>query len=234
MAHSLIPAKPPHLTLPSSSCPKVAPQHLFVKFSASPRRRSISVARVMQSSGVDGTKSSKEDPKETNSNAAPVQPSGRGLPLPNIPIWARWVLGSIVCLALPFYKRILRIEDGVEKAAETILKTVEKVAEITEEIASDVADVLPGDGRLKEEVLKIENIADQIDKDAEKAEAFLHKVDQIEEEVGALVEPIIEKGELIGKENQAEKEAEEREIPTDKEANPSTAQSKDTGETSDK
>ena len=66
--------------------------------------------------------------------------------------------------------------DGVEKAAETILKTVEKVAEITEEIASDVADVLPGDGRLKEEVLKIENIADQIDKDAEKAEAFLHKV----------------------------------------------------------
>lgn len=65
--------------------------------------------------------------------------------------------------------------DGLEKAAETVLETVEKVAEITEEIASDVADVLPG-GSLKEQALKIEAIADQIDKDAEKAEAFLHKV----------------------------------------------------------
>ncbi|KAG1342315.1 hypothetical protein COCNU_05G005440 [Cocos nucifera] len=182
----------------------------------------------MQSSGVDGTKSSEEGAKETNSNAGRVKPSGRGLPLPNIPIWARWVLGSIVCLALPYYKRILRIEDGVEKAAETILETVEKVAEITEEIASDVADALPGGTSLKEAALKIENIADQIDKDAEKAEAFLHKVDQIEEQVDALVEPIIEKGELIEKEIQAEREVEEREIPADKEANPST------GETSDK
>lgn len=63
MAHSLIPAKPPHLPFPSSSCPKVAPHHLFIKISASPQWRSISVARAMQSSGVDGTEPSKEDIK---------------------------------------------------------------------------------------------------------------------------------------------------------------------------
>ncbi|XP_008775877.1 uncharacterized protein LOC103696122 [Phoenix dactylifera] len=234
MAHSLIPAKPPSLTLPSSSCPKVAPHRLFIKISAPPRRHSISVARAMQSSGVDGTKSSKEDGKKTDSNAGPVQPSGRGLPLPNIPVWARWMLGSIFCVALPFYRRILRLEDGVEKAAETVIETVEKVAEITEKIASDVADALPGDGRLKEVALKIEDIADHVDQDAEKAEAFLQKVDQIEEEVDALVEPIIEKEELVEEKIQAEKEAKEREIPADKGANPGTAQSEDTGETSDK
>lgn len=48
------------------------------------------------------------------------------------------------------------------------------------------------------------------------------------------MEPVIEKGELIEKDIQAEKEAKEGEMPADKEANPSTSQSKDTGETSDR
>lgn len=122
----------------------------------------------------------------------------------------------------------------MEKAAETALETIEKVAEFTEKIASDVADALPGDGRLKKAALKIEAIADQVDNDAEKAEALLHKVDQIEEKVDELMEPIIDKGEDREKEIQGEKEAKEEEIKADKEANPSTAQSKATGETSDK
>ncbi|XP_039127742.1 uncharacterized protein LOC120263830 isoform X2 [Dioscorea cayenensis subsp. rotundata] len=106
---------------------------------------------------------------------------------------ARWALGALVCLALPFYKRILRIEDGLEKTVETVVEGVEKAAETTEKIASDIANALP-EGKLKQVVLEVENIAEQIDDGAEKIEEFLDKVEKIEDKVEDLVEPITEEG----------------------------------------
>lgn len=53
---------------------------------------------------------------------------------------------------------------------------MEKVAETAEKVASDIAHALPDNSELKEEVMEIVGIADKVDKDAEKAEEFIHKV----------------------------------------------------------
>lgn len=71
---------------------------------------------------------------------------------------------------------MLHLLDKVEKTAETAIEVIEKVSEVTEKVASDVANALPGDGNIKEAALKIEKIAEEVDKDAGKAEAILHKV----------------------------------------------------------
>ncbi|KAJ0984621.1 hypothetical protein J5N97_002977 [Dioscorea zingiberensis] len=104
----------------------------------------------------------------------------------------KWVLGSILLLTVPFYKRILKIGDRVEKTAENMVEIVEKVAEETEKIGSDVAGALP-DGNLKQEALEVEKFAEEVDNDAKIVEVFLHKVDKIKEELEELVEPNIEK-----------------------------------------
>nr|CAD1826311.1 unnamed protein product [Ananas comosus var. bracteatus] len=149
---------------------------------------------------------------------------------------ARWVLGTIFCVAIPLYKRMRRIEEKVEKTAETAIEVIEKVSEVTEKVASDVANALPGDGNIKEAALKIEKIAEEVDKDAEKAEAILHKVDEIREEVDAIVNPIIKEGESIKKEKQEEdksKHITEKENQEKEEAKPSTDQSETNGESND-
>lgn len=66
--------------------------------------------------------------------------------------------------------------DEVETTAESVIVVVEKVAEVTEKVAANIANGLPGDGKVKTAALKIEDIAEQVDKDADKAEAFIRKV----------------------------------------------------------
>lgn len=53
---------------------------------------------------------------------------------------------------------------------------MEKIAEVTEKIASDVADELPDGGRLKDKAVQVEQICEEVEKAAEEAEAFIHKV----------------------------------------------------------
>ncbi|XP_072974285.1 uncharacterized protein [Typha angustifolia] len=151
--------------------------------------------------------------KKSDVGLNPIKSSGGGLPLPNIPVWAKWVLGSIVCIAVPLYKRIRRIEDGVTKTAETAIEVIEKTAEVTEKVASNVADSFPGDNSLKEVALKIEDIAELVDKDAEIAEAFIHKVDRIIEEVDTLMEPIIEEEEAMEKEMEKDPNSDQAKAP---------------------
>lgn len=47
---------------------------------------------------------------------------------------------------------------------------------MTEKIASDVADELPDGGRLKDKAVQVEQICEEVEKAAEEAEAFIHKV----------------------------------------------------------
>ncbi|XP_039127741.1 uncharacterized protein LOC120263830 isoform X1 [Dioscorea cayenensis subsp. rotundata] len=166
-----------------------------MSISSSSHSHRLPIFQVMKSSiDLNDQESRNKDSKNTNSKLQMV-PSSRNarFSLPNIPVWARWALGALVCLALPFYKRILRIEDGLEKTVETVVEGVEKAAETTEKIASDIANALP-EGKLKQVVLEVENIAEQIDDGAEKIEEFLDKVEKIEDKVEDLVEPITEEG----------------------------------------
>ncbi|CAL5068146.1 unnamed protein product [Urochloa decumbens] len=122
----------------------------------------------------------------------PVNPSGGNLPIPNMPSWAKWVVGAVI-VAIPIYRRFRTLEDKIEKTAEVAVEVVDTVAEATEKVAGEVANAFPGNESLKEAASKIKAVTDAIEEDAEKAEALIQKVDEIKKEVDSIVDPIIDK-----------------------------------------
>ncbi|XP_072980273.1 uncharacterized protein [Typha angustifolia] len=221
--HSLVCSNPSlALSCPSNSHKQVSLPQQTISVSSPPRLHRAMVAQAMDPQSVDGALSTKGDAKgansavdsdqpadaaeadsewvllHTNSDLCALQSSDNGGP--PLPSWAQKVIGSVICFALPLYKKIRCLEDEVDKTVDTVIEIVEEVAEVTEKVASDIAGVLPRDGNLKEAVLKIEDIAEKLDKDAEMAEAFMNKVDEIREEEDTLLKPIIEEAEAIEKE----------------------------------
>ncbi|XP_024933501.3 uncharacterized protein LOC107427618 isoform X1 [Ziziphus jujuba] len=124
-------------------------------------------------------------------------------PQNNILYWARWVLGSILTLLLPFWKqywgKLQRIEGKVEMVAEeveSVAEVVEKVAIKAEKVSSEVANVLPDNGKLKETALIVEHISKIAAQDAQLTLDIIHKVDALKhdfEELETLVEPVVDK-----------------------------------------
>jgi uncharacterized protein YukE len=68
------------------------------------------------------------------------------------------------------------LTDNVEKAAEAAIEVIDTVAEATEKVADEVAEAFPGNETLKQAASKIKAIADEIEEDADKAEALIEKV----------------------------------------------------------
>lgn len=67
----------------------------------------------------------------------------------------------------------------LEKAAEDVeyvAEVVEKVAITTEKVSAEVANNLPGNGKLKETALIVEHLSSVAASDAQLAENILHKV----------------------------------------------------------
>ncbi|KAJ8768894.1 hypothetical protein K2173_023889 [Erythroxylum novogranatense] len=159
--------------------------------------------RLMSSSGSDGTYIKPETNLENDEKASPPPPAGPPVPRFNFPLWARWAIGSMLSLLLPFWsqkwQQLKRIEgeaeavvDGVEKVAEV----VERVATVAERVSEEVAEKLPEDGKLKEAALVLERVSKATVHDAQVAEEFIHKVDDIKRDLCDLekmVEPVIEK-----------------------------------------
>nr|XP_020188348.3 uncharacterized protein LOC109774039 [Aegilops tauschii subsp. strangulata] len=117
--------------------------------------------------------------KKSNTN-----PSGRWRPRrtatsqsPNTRFssWVTWLVGAFF-LAAPAYWRFRALEDKAEQTAEATIEMVEKVAEAAERIADDVSEAFPGNERLKKVASSVKAVADEIEKDMDKAEAILHKV----------------------------------------------------------
>jgi len=109
-----------------------------------------------------------------------------------MPSWAKWVVGAVI-VAIPIYRRFRTLEDKIEKTAEVAIEVVDTVAEATEKVAGEVAGAFPGNENLKEAASRIKTVTDAIEEDAEKAEALIHKVDEIKKEVDSIVDPIIDK-----------------------------------------
>ncbi|RWV99578.1 hypothetical protein GW17_00037509 [Ensete ventricosum] len=130
----------------------------------------------MESSITGGEEWTLVDRKDTSSGVDAAADSGSVIHLSRIAGWTRWALGSVIGFAVPLCRRILGTEDAVAKAAESSAEAVEKIAKATEKIASEIADELPDGGSLKEKALQIEQICEEVDRDAERAEIFIHKV----------------------------------------------------------
>ncbi|XP_072980030.1 uncharacterized protein [Typha angustifolia] len=197
MAQSLIPLNPSrfHLSLPLTSRSRLSGPYSLTKLSTQTHASPVLllVVRAAQSSGQNSSSEPTQDnTKVTNSNYSSTGVNFPNISLASIPPWARWVLGSIILLALPFYRRFLTIEDQVEKTAEVVLETVEKVAEVTEKVSAEVAELLPENAELKQFALKVEKMSEEVAKDAEIAESLIKKVDEVVDGIDAMVEPVIE------------------------------------------
>lgn len=62
--------------------------------------------------------------------------------------------------------------DAVETAAEI----VEKVANVAEKVSLDIAEEMTEDGKLKEAVLFVENVAKEVAVEAHRTQEIIHKV----------------------------------------------------------
>ncbi|KAK8921035.1 hypothetical protein KSP39_PZI020692 [Platanthera zijinensis] len=137
--------------------------------------------------------SKREKKREIKSNN--IKPS---LPPLSFYNWAKWILGSMLAVAWPFWnkswKSLLKLEDEVEMvtdAVETAAVIVEKAATIAEKVSSDIAEGMPdGDGRLKNAILFVEKAAKEVAEEAHLTQDIIHNVDQLKEEMEALIKPI--------------------------------------------
>ncbi|CAI9116226.1 OLC1v1017322C2 [Oldenlandia corymbosa var. corymbosa] len=113
-----------------------------------------------------------------------VDPTGVN-PLPSGPpsgsSW-KWILGMLVTFVVPFLTTklgtLLKIKNEVDVAVQTvenIVDAVEKVAETVEKVAENIAEDLPA-GDLKNAVLRVEHVADQIDDQTEMIGDLIDKV----------------------------------------------------------
>ncbi|KAF8404662.1 hypothetical protein HHK36_009550 [Tetracentron sinense] len=118
-----------------------------------------------------------------------------------------WILGAVSWIILPFLKHkwgpLLALKNKVDTVVdrvESVVDVVEMVAEKVEKIADEVADKLPEGGKLKDTVSFVEIIAKEAAKDANLAEEFIHKVEEVEKELESLVEPVMDQANEAAKE----------------------------------
>ncbi|CAM0955485.1 unnamed protein product [Alopecurus aequalis] len=119
-------------------------------------------------------------------------PAGGKFSLPNIPSWVKLIAGAYFA-AVPFYWQMRAMEERVEQTVEEAIEAVDKMAVTAEKIAEEVAEAFPENKSLRNATSRIKAIADEIDEDANKAEALLHKIEQIEEEADEAVDSFTKK-----------------------------------------
>ncbi|XP_028080682.1 uncharacterized protein LOC114282239 isoform X2 [Camellia sinensis] len=139
--------------------------------------------------------------KHENNNVQPSVPPPPSKP--SFPTWVKWLLGSILTLVLPFWKqkweKLLLLEGEVEavvEEVEIVAEVVEKVATTAEKVSADMAEKLPDNEILKEAALFVEKVSTATAKDAELTKNFIHKVEELKDDLTDLetmVEPVIDK-----------------------------------------
>ncbi|PWZ41801.1 hypothetical protein Zm00014a_015458 [Zea mays] len=148
---------------------------VVISVSSHGRRPSLIIGSTMNPSGMAPIK------RTTRIRAVDPGPANSlGGSLTIIPIhdllssWP-WMFGATIAAAVPLYRRFRALEDNVEKTAEAAIEVIDSVAEATEKVADEVAQAFPGSETLKQAASKIKTIADEIEEDADKAEALIEK-----------------------------------------------------------
>ncbi|KAF5818584.1 hypothetical protein HanPI659440_Chr02g0050511 [Helianthus annuus] len=126
-----------------------------------------------------------------------IQPGNHHPPTDNsLSSWQQWI-GMITALIVPFFSRkwimLLKIKDEVDtvvEETEKIVDRIEDVAETVDKVAKDVADHLPEGGKLRNAVVFVEGVAEEIAREAHLVEDFLHEVEDVEEKIELLVESV--------------------------------------------
>ncbi|XP_022766409.1 uncharacterized protein LOC111311297 isoform X2 [Durio zibethinus] len=145
---------------------------------------------------------------------------GSGPPIPSNPTpgpgsWKPWILGILLSIILPFWRGkwrpLLKLKEEVETVidtAEAVTDIVEKVAEQVEKVADKVGDHLP-EGRLKDALEFVEEMAEDTADGARVAGEFIDKVEDMVDEVEEKVESLIKPNSTDEKAKEAKEEAED-------------------------
>ncbi|XP_060973434.1 uncharacterized protein LOC115725598 isoform X4 [Cannabis sativa] len=120
----------------------------------------------------------------------------------------RWFLGSLVTF-LPFsYDKWVKLR-ALEGRAEMVVEEVENVAEMVEKVAlvaekmsSEVGDELPENGTLKKTAMLVERLSHKAAQEAHLTKQFIHKVDELKEDLEKL-ETLIEPHPLLKPKNES-------------------------------
>ncbi|KAF8720719.1 hypothetical protein HU200_023622 [Digitaria exilis] len=106
--------------------------------------------------------------------------------------WARLAIGSALAAAAPFlhsrWVSFLRIQSEVEMVKDT----AEAVAEVVEEVATVAEKVSSEGGRMRTAAMLVEHASKEVAQEAHLAQDIIHKVDEIEEDVKAIIAPIVD------------------------------------------
>ncbi|XP_039041513.1 uncharacterized protein LOC120180202 isoform X2 [Hibiscus syriacus] len=136
----------------------------------------------------------------------PIVPS---TPTPGPGSWKPWILGILMSIILPMWRGNWRPLLKLKQEAETIIDTVEAVADIVEKVAEQVenvtdelGDLLP-EGKLKDALETVEDLADATADSARIAGDFIDKVED-------MVDQMEEKVESLTKQNSGDEEAKEK------------------------
>ncbi|XWS21456.1 hypothetical protein CRYUN_Cryun30bG0056300 [Craigia yunnanensis] len=127
--------------------------------------------------------------------SGPLIPSN---PTPGPGSWKPWFLGILLSIILPFWRGkwrpLLKLKEEVETVIDTVeavTDIVEKVAEQVEKVADDIGDHLP-EGRLKDALEFVEDMAEDTAGGARLAGEFIDKVEDMVDEVEEKVESFME------------------------------------------
>ncbi|XP_039023327.1 uncharacterized protein LOC120155946 isoform X2 [Hibiscus syriacus] len=134
---------------------------------------------------------------DTDKNMVVCCSVGSGPSFPSNPgpgSWKLWVLGILMSIVLPFWRSkwgpLLKWKDEVETVidrVEAVTDIVEKVAEQVEKVADDMGNHLP-EGRLKDALELVEDMAQNTAECARFAGEFIDKVEEVEEKVESWME----------------------------------------------
>ncbi|XVE95243.1 hypothetical protein REPUB_Repub02eG0079400 [Reevesia pubescens] len=125
---------------------------------------------------------------------------GSGPPTPGpAGSWKPWFLGILMSIILPFWRGkwgpLLKLKEEVETVIDTVeavTDIVEKVADKAEKVVDDIGNHLP-EGRLKDALEFVEDMAEDTADGARIAGEFIDKVeemvDQVEEKVESFMKP---------------------------------------------
>lgn len=80
----------------------------------------------------------------------------------------------------------------MKDTAEAVAEVVEEAATFAEKVSSEVAEQLPEGGRLRTAAVLVEKASKEVAHEAHLAQDIIHKVEEIEEDVKAIVEPIVD------------------------------------------
>ncbi|KAI3758274.1 hypothetical protein L6452_05832 [Arctium lappa] len=116
--------------------------------------------------------------------------------------WKNWVIGCLITFIVPSIttkggpiKVFMNKFDHLVDTAEEISDVVEAVADKVDKVAEKLSDDMPEGSKIKDTLEFIEKVAERLEKDAETAGDLIDKVQEMQDKIEDILEPILDESE---------------------------------------